>query len=116
MKPMLSSGGQYDSLMTSYGVAVKPGIEAAFYVDLGARAIAAVEDMMADGSWPEMTYTKCKDYTSETPTPRSLDLVSAIKVGNFFLLKRLTLKELFNKRYQLFTFNRHHQFLKSGEI
>ena len=45
MKPMLPSGGQYDSLMTSYGVAVKPGIEAAFYVDLGARAIAAVDAM-----------------------------------------------------------------------
>jgi len=78
-KPMMPSGSQYSSLLTSYGVAVKPGIEAAFYVDLGARAISAVEDMKNDGSWPDMTYTKCKDYTSETPTPRSLDLVSAMK-------------------------------------
>ena len=81
-KPMMPSGSQYSSLLTSYGVAVKPGIEAAFYVDLGARAISAVEDMKADGSWPDMTYTKCKDYTSETPAPRTLDLVSAMKVGH----------------------------------
>ena len=32
------------------------------------------------GSWPAMTYTKCSEYTSDTPTPRRLNLVSAIKV------------------------------------
>ena len=81
-KPMIPNGGQYSSLLTTYGVTVKPGIEAAFYVDLGVRAISAVEDMKADGSWPAMTYKKCKDYASETPAPRTLDLVSAMKVGH----------------------------------
>ena len=79
-KPMIPNGGQYSSLLTTYGVTVKPGIEAAFYVDLGARAISAVENMKNDGSWPDMNYTKCGDFEQGTPTFRSLDLISAIKV------------------------------------
>ena len=81
-KPIIPNGTEISSLFTSHENVLKPGIEAAFYVDLGARAISAVEDMKNDGSWPNMTYTKCKDYTSETPTPRSLDLLSAMKVGH----------------------------------
>ena len=36
--------------------------------------------IIRSGSWPAMAYTKCSEYTSDTPTPRSLNLVSAIKV------------------------------------
>ena len=37
--------GQYNTLISNYGVAATPNIEAAFYTDLGARAITAVEEM-----------------------------------------------------------------------
>ena len=43
--------------------------------------------ILRSGSWPAMTYTKCSEYTSDTPTPRRLNLVSAIKVGQDSFLK-----------------------------
>ena len=52
--------GQIVDLKLNYGVSVSPIIEAAFYVDLSARAIAAVESMKNNGTWPEMEYTKCR--------------------------------------------------------
>ena len=44
-KPKVPMDGQYNTLISNYGVAATPNIEAAFYTDLGARAIAAVEEM-----------------------------------------------------------------------
>ena len=65
-----------------YGVAVTPIMEAAFYVDFGARAIAAVESMKKAGTLPALDYTKCSDFDFNNPSPvaRSLDLKSAIQV------------------------------------
>ena len=37
--------------------------------------------MFLDGSWPEMTYTKCSEFGGGQPTERSLDLMSALKVS-----------------------------------
>ena len=44
-KPKVPMDGQYNTLISNYGVAATPNIEAAFYTDLGARAITAVEEM-----------------------------------------------------------------------
>ena len=44
-KPKVPMDGQYNTLISNYGVAATPNIEAAFYTDLGARAITAVEGM-----------------------------------------------------------------------
>ena len=43
-KPQMPEG-QFISMKASYGVTATPGIEAAYYMDLGARAIEAVERM-----------------------------------------------------------------------
>ena len=40
-----------DSLNSSYGITIEPTIDIAFYVDLGAKAIAGVEKMKTDGTW-----------------------------------------------------------------
>ena len=53
-RPLAPSPGQLSALLQQYGVAASPSIEAAFYVDLGARAVAAV----AQGAWPQMEYTR----------------------------------------------------------
>ena len=37
----------------------------------------------SDGSWPEMTYTKCSEFGGDQPVERSLDLVSAMKMSGF---------------------------------
>ena len=76
----MESGGLTNDLKSLYGVVVSPIMEAAFYVDLGARAISAVESMKNAGTWPAMEYTKCSEYNSASPVARSLDLVSAIQV------------------------------------
>jgi len=78
-KPEMESGGLTNDLKSLYGVVVSPIMEAAFYVDLGARAISAVESMKNAGTWPAMEYTKCSEYNSASPVARSLDLVSAIQ-------------------------------------
>ena len=44
-KPKVPMDGQYNTLISNYGVAATPNIVAAFYTDLGARAITAVEGM-----------------------------------------------------------------------
>ena len=79
-KPNMPEGSQYNDLKSSYGVVVTPGIEAAFYTDLVARAITAVESMKSAGSWPSMEYTKCSDYSGDAPITRSVDLKSALQV------------------------------------
>ena len=45
-------------MLQQYGVAASPSIEAAFYLDLGARAVAAVAGLQAQGAWPQMEYTR----------------------------------------------------------
>ena len=64
--------------LASYGVTAGPLMDAAFYVDLGARAVETVERMKRWGAWPSMEYTTCGDYTK--PVLRSLDLLSGLKV------------------------------------
>ena len=63
---------------TLYNVTVEPLLDAAFYVQLGARAVETVERMKRWGAWPSMEYTTCRDYTK--PVLRSLDLLSGLKV------------------------------------
>ena len=63
-----------------YDLTDKPEIDAGFYFDLAVRSLTAVHDMKAAGTWPEMTYTKCSEYTSTEPIDRTLDLVSSIQV------------------------------------
>ena len=62
----------------SYDVMAGPLLDAAFYVELGARAVETVERMKRWGAWPSMEYTTCRDYTK--PVLRSLDLLSGLKV------------------------------------
>ena len=84
-----------------------PTIESGFYIDLSARAIDAAETgnpekvcldkgyrilcisdnfvIIRSGSWSAMTYTKCSEYKSDTPTPRRLNLVS---VSSIVLLEK----------------------------
>ena len=57
-------------------------IEAAFYSDLVARSVAAVESMKNSGSWPNMEYTKCSDYTGDIPITRNIDLKTALSVSS----------------------------------
>ena len=59
-----------------------PLIDAAFYVDLGARAVETVERMKRWNAWPSMEYTSCGDYTK--PVLRRLDLMQGLKVQNKF--------------------------------
>ena len=66
--------------LASHGVTVGPLLDAAFYVDLGARAVETVERMKRWGAWPSMEYTSCRDYTK--PVLRSLDLMQGLKVQN----------------------------------
>ena len=56
-------------------------MEAAFYVDLGARAVETVERMKRWGTWPSLEYTRCGDYSGQ-PVLRSLDLMQGLKVLN----------------------------------
>ena len=43
-KPRMAYG-QFSFIKASYGVTAPPGIEAGFYMDLGARAIVAVDSI-----------------------------------------------------------------------
>ena len=63
------------------------GLEAAFYVDLGSRAIGAVEMMKRNGDWPQVMYSRCEDQINQTYVTRSLDLVSAMKVCHTNLIQ-----------------------------
>ena len=72
--------GQYNSIKTIYGVTASPGIEAGFYFDLTVRAVDAVESLKRSGLWPDLTYTKCSEFTGDTPIRRSLNLATAIQV------------------------------------
>ena len=79
-KPKTPASGGYQQLSNKYGVAMTPHIEAAFYTDLILKTLDGVNNMKSDGSWPQLSYSKCADYTSNEPTERSLDLLSAIEV------------------------------------
>ena len=57
-RPHAPAPGQLSSVLQQYGVAASPSIEAAFYLDLGARAVAAVAALQAQGAWPQMEYTR----------------------------------------------------------
>ena len=63
----------------TYNVTVEPLMDAAFYVELGARAVETVERMKRWGAWPSIEYTSCRDYSFQ-PVLRSLDLLSGLKV------------------------------------
>ena len=65
--------------LASHGVTVGPLLDAAFYVDLGARAVETVERMKRWGAWPSMEYTTCGDFSGQ-PVLRSLNLLSGLKV------------------------------------
>ena len=87
-KPAIPEGN-WNDLQSVYGVAVTPKIEAAFYADLVARAVAAVESMKRSGSWPSMEYTKCGDYSGDIPITRNVDLMTALSVSNSKFHQRL---------------------------
>ena len=72
--------GQYPSIVSSVGLSATPDIEAGFYLDVTVRAVDAVERLKQSGSWPDLTYTKCSQYTGDTPVQRSLNLAAAIQV------------------------------------
>ena len=78
-KPTMTDG-QYNSIKTIYGVTASPGIEAGFYFDLTVRAVDAVESLKRSGSWPDLAYTKCSQFTGDTPVQRSLNLAAAFQV------------------------------------
>ena len=78
--PILPSSAQIRSYKSMYGLTATPEIDAGFYFDLAVRSLTAVHNMKSGGSWPEMTYTKCSEYTSDVPIDRSIDLISSIKV------------------------------------
>ena len=79
-KPAIPDGN-WNDLQSVYGVAVTPTIEAAFYADLVARSVAAVESMKNSGSWPSMEYIKCSDYSGDIPITRNVDLMTALSVS-----------------------------------
>ena len=80
MKPFIRPEAEAPlSDLTSHGVTVGPLMEAAFYVDLGARAVETVERMKRWGAWPSLEYTRCGDYSGQ-PVLRSLDLMQGLKV------------------------------------
>ena len=63
-----------NTLTASYGVTAGPLLDAAFYVDLGARAVETVERMKRWGAWPSMEYSE--------PMLSSLDLMQVLMVMN----------------------------------
>ena len=77
--------GQYSSIATSSGLTAKPGIEAGFYVDITLRTIDAVENLKQSGTWPNLEYTKCSQYNTDTPIQRSLNLAAAFQVYSYSL-------------------------------
>ena len=80
--PIMPSSAKINSYKTMYGLSATPEIDAGFYFDLTLRSLTAVHNMKSGGSWPEMTYTKCSEYTSDVPIDRSIDLISSFKVFN----------------------------------
>ena len=102
-KPQIADG-QYPSIVSSYGLTGTPGIEAGFYLDLTVKAIDAVESLKKSGSWPNLAYTKCSQYDSDTPIQRRLNLASAIQV----------LFSLIPKTFFKFKSNRPRRLLKCG--
>ena len=76
----MMTNGKYTSIKNTYGVTASSGIEAGFYFDLTVRAIDAVESMKISGTWPDISYTKCSQYSGDTPIQRSLNLAAAIQV------------------------------------
>ena len=56
-------------------------MDLAFLVNLGAKAIAGVEKMKTDGTWPDMTYYKCQDLQDGVSNTRSLDLIAALEAS-----------------------------------
>jgi ionotropic glutamate receptor len=78
--PQLPSGSEL-RIMKGSGLYQEPMLESAFYADMAAKTLAAVAKMKKDGSWPEMTYTKCSEFSGGEPIERSLDLMSALKAS-----------------------------------
>jgi len=77
--PIIPSSAQMRSYRSMYGLTATPEIDAGFYFDLAVKSLTAVHNMKSGGSWPEMTYTKCSEYTSDVPIDRSIDLAVALK-------------------------------------
>ena len=79
--PMIPSSAQIQNYKTTYGLTATPEIDAGFYFDLAIRSLTAVHDMKLVGSWPEITYRKCSEYTTgDAPIDRAIDLVTSMKV------------------------------------
>ena len=79
--PMLPPKAEIRSYKSMYNLVATPEIDAGFYFDLAVRSITAVYNMKLRGSWPEITYTKCNEYTSNAPIERTIDLAFAMKVN-----------------------------------
>jgi len=77
-KPKLSTG-QMRSYKEMYDLDATPEIDAGFYFDLSVMALTAVQNMKTAGTWPEISYTKCSEYTSDVPIERSVDLLTSMK-------------------------------------
>jgi len=76
--PIMPSSAQIRSYKSMYGLTATPEIDAGFYFDLAVRSLTAVHNMKTGGNWPDMTYTKCSEYTSNEPIARNLELASSI--------------------------------------
>ena len=81
--PNLPSSAKIKSFQSkyTYSLTATPEIDAGFYFDLFIKSLTAVHNMKSGGSWPEMNYTKCSDYTSNVPIDRAIDLASSLKVN-----------------------------------
>ncbi|XP_023346465.1 ionotropic receptor 25a [Eurytemora carolleeae] len=64
------------------GLTGMPEVDAGFYFDLAVRAATSMKKLMAGGSLPNYSLSKCSEYTETTPVARSIDLLSVFKVDN----------------------------------
>ena len=79
--PKLPSSALIHGYKNKYSLTATPEIDAGFYFDLAIRSLTAVHNMKLGGSWPEITYTKCSEYTAgDDPIDRVIDLEANMKV------------------------------------
>ena len=68
--------------MQAAGLQARPDLEAAFYFDLTVTAVTAVNSRKVAKQWPDLQLTKCSQ-TAAPPPSRSVDLLTALKVGKY---------------------------------
>ena len=56
-------------------------MDVGFYFDLAIRSLTTIHNMKEAGSWPNINYTKCSDYSGHVPVERDIDLATNFKVS-----------------------------------